>query len=99
MILPEVAFEKNSEVYKVLANKIRLQVLNNIKYEELPVEKLLKITKLTKSNLSQHLALLRHTHLVTSRREGRHIFYKIIDPRIIEPCVVLHNLRKSKALK
>lgn len=91
--LPQEAFDKNANIYKILANSKRLEILNNLKTGELGVEELLKITKLSKANLSQHLALLRHNGLVQTRREGLNIFYKIIDPRIVAPCKILHNLR------
>lgn len=91
-VLPSIAFHHNAKLYKLLANEKRLQILNNIKYRELSVEELLKITKLPKSNLSQHLALLRHSRLVHTRKQGLNVYYKIIDPDIIEPCAILHRL-------
>lgn len=91
--LPQEAYNKNANIYKILANSKRLEVLNILKTGETGVEELLKITGLSKANLSQHLALLRHSGLVQTRREGLNIFYTIVDPRIVEPCKILHNLR------
>lgn len=94
-VLPDIAFHRNARLYKLLANEKRLQILNNIKHEEKSVEELLKITKLPKANLSQHLALLRHSRIVHTRKQGLNVYYKIIDPEIIEPCVILHGLWKK----
>jgi ArsR family transcriptional regulator len=91
--LPKEAYDKNAMIYKLLANPKRLEILNILKRKETSVEELLKITKLPKANLSQHLALLRYNGLVVPRREGLKIFYKIVDPRIVEPCKILHDLR------
>src|SRR3989344_1708960 len=91
--LPQEAYDKNANIYKILANSKRLEILNILKTGETGVEGLLKITKISKANLSQHLALMRHNGLVQTRREGLNIFYKIVDPRIVEPCKILHNLR------
>ncbi len=91
--LPQEAYNKNANIYKILANPKRLEVLNILKQGEVGVDKLLKITKLSKANLSQHLALLRHNGLVQTRRDGLNIFYTIVDPRIVEPCKILHQLR------
>lgn len=93
--LPQEAYNKNAVIYKVLANPKRLEVLNILKKGEVGVDQLLKITKLSKANLSQHLALLRHNGLVSTRRAGLNIFYTIVDPRIVEPCKILHNLRSK----
>lgn len=95
-VLPKIAFERNARIYKVLANKKRLEILNTIKCKEKSVEELIKVTGLPKANLSQHLALLRHTRLVHNRKKGLNVFYKIVDPNIIEPCVILHTLWKRK---
>ena len=92
-LLPKVAYDRNAYIYKLLANSKRLEMLNLLKKSELSVERLLKITKLSKANLSQHLALLRHSGLVQTRRNGLNIYYRIVDPRIVEPCKILHNLR------
>ncbi len=94
--LPQEAFDKNAHIYKILANSKRLEILNNLKIGERGVEELLKITKLSKANLSQHLALLRHNGLVQTRRKGLNIFYRIVDPRIVAPCKILHNLRHKR---
>ncbi len=91
--LPQEAYHKNASIYKILANSKRLEVLNILKKGEAGVDELLKITKLSKANLSQHLALLRHNGLVQTRRNGLNVFYKIVDPRIVEPCKILHQLR------
>ena len=91
--LPKDAYSKNAGIYRILANPKRLEILNILKNGEFSVESLIKITKISKSNLSQHLALLRHNGLVYPRREGLNIFYRIVDPRIVEPCKILHQLR------
>jgi len=92
-ILPKEAFHKNAHIYKILANSKRLQILHLLSSGELGVDKMLKIIKIPKANLSQHLALLRHNGLVQTRREGLNVHYKIVDKRIIEPCKILHKLR------
>lgn len=94
-LLPKDAYEKNSKIYRILANPKRLEVLNILKRQETSVEKLLEITRLSKANLSQHLAVLRHSGIIIARRSGLNIFYSIVDPRIVEPCKILHNLRQK----
>lgn len=91
--LPQEAYDKNALIYKILANPKRLEILNLLKTGELGVEEILKVTGLSKANLSQHLALLRHNGLVRTRRNGLNIYYKIVDARIVSPCKILHDLR------
>lgn len=94
--LPRSAYERNAETYKILANSKRLEILNLLREQEMAVQDLVKILKISKANVSQHLALLRHEKLVTVRREGLKAYYNIVDPRIVEPCRILYQLfRKS----
>jgi DNA-binding transcriptional ArsR family regulator len=97
--LPQEAYNKNANIYKILANSKRLEILNILKSGETAVEDLLRITRISKANLSQHLALLRHNGLVHARREGLNMFYTIVDPRIVEPCKILHNLRHKQLVR
>ena len=93
---PKTTYERNAVIYKLLANPKRLEILNLLKQKELAVEELVKTLKLPKANISQHLAILRHARLVSVRRNGLNVYYKITDPKIVEPCRILHNLWKGK---
>lgn len=95
---PKETYERNAGIYKVLANPKRLEILNILKKREMPVEALAKEVDVRKANLSQHLAILRLNKLVKIRRDGRQIYYSIIDPRIVEPCRILHELWQKNAL-
>jgi ArsR family transcriptional regulator, virulence genes transcriptional regulator len=90
-------YRKNAELYKVMANAKRLEILNYIVEKEATVNELSKILGTRKSNTSQHLAYLRYVGLVTTRRQGKNVFYKITNPRIVEPCKIFNELRANKA--
>lgn len=90
--LPRSAYEKNAETYKILSNSKRLEILNLLREQEMGVQDLIETLGVPKANVSQHLALLRHAGLVTVRRDGLNAFYNIVDPRIVEPCRILHQL-------
>lgn len=95
---PKEAYVKNAAIYRILANAKRLEILNLLKTGEHSVAQLLKIVKIPKANMSQHLALLRHSGVVKTRREGLNIYYTLIEPRIVEPCDILNDLRKKKRI-
>ncbi len=94
--LPRTAYRKDAEIYKILANSKRLEILNLLREQEMSVEELIKTLGISKTNVSQHLALLRYAHLVTVRREGLKGYYNIIDPRIVESCRIIHELAIGK---
>jgi ArsR family transcriptional regulator len=54
--------------------------------------RLVEISGLGQSALSQHLALLREQALVRTRREGTSIIYSIADPKVTAILETLHRL-------
>ena len=95
-VFPKKVFQQNAEIYRVMANPTRLHILNYVREREASVSELVRILDLPKANVSQHLAVLRHLRLVRIRRAGLNIYYRISDPRIVEPCRILKDLWQQK---
>lgn len=62
---------------KLLANAKRLLVLCHLTKGDKSVGELAELVKLSHSALSQHLAKMRELGLVSARKEGKMMFYKI----------------------
>ncbi|MDG6939632.1 MAG: helix-turn-helix transcriptional regulator [Nitrososphaerota archaeon] len=77
------AYEMHAEFCKIFAHPIRLALLDSFRKGEKTVTQLQRELGARQSTLSQHLSLLRHERMVTTRKEGRKIFYKISDRRIL----------------
>ena len=75
-------YEKIAELFKIMANAKRLEILETIKDKEVTVNEISKVLGILKSNTSQHLALLRYTGIVTANRKGKNIFYSIKDKNV-----------------
>ena len=67
---------------KTLANEDRLLLLCHIASKRLNVGELEAITGIRQPTLSQQLAVLRREKAVTTRREGKNIYYQIADARL-----------------
>ncbi|PKI14302.1 ArsR/SmtB family transcription factor [Colwellia sp. 12G3] len=78
-------------ILKQLSNPYRLMVLCCLSDNELTVGDLNQRIDLSQSALSQHLAKLRESNIVTTRRESQTIFYRIGNPKIEELLRVLHE--------
>lgn len=79
-----------ARLLKVLANEHRLMVLCYLLEEDLTVSQLHeKVSSISQSALSQHLALLRAHDLVDSSKEGQNVTYSILDKRVKEVIEVL----------
>jgi DNA-binding transcriptional ArsR family regulator len=78
-------------IFKVLAHPTRIHIIETLREGELSVGIILAQVKVEPANLSQHLSVLRHSHLVVTRKDGNQVLYSLRDPVLIE---VLDAMRK-----
>ena len=88
----EKIFQMHAEVCKSMANPTRLKIMNLLREGEKSVEELRKRLKLPKANLSQHLGILRQRRIVSTRRAGLNIYYKVANPKMIKACDILREV-------
>ena len=83
-ISPKAALlEEYALIAGALSAPARLMLLEQIAQGERGVEALADKTGLTIANTSQHLQALRRAGLVTSRREGKSVIYRLSDARTL----------------
>jgi ArsR family transcriptional regulator, arsenate/arsenite/antimonite-responsive transcriptional repressor len=84
-LLPMDVTKNLVEVFKLLADETRLQVLFLLQQKrELNVRALCHLLKQSQPAVSHHLALLRVAGLIEMRRDGKHNFYRLIPQRFEE---------------
>ncbi len=88
-------FTLQEEIFKVLANQKRLEIIQLLGNQELSVSQMVSMLGLPQSNLSQHLALLRQAKVVSSRRDGQTIYYHLLDPRISQACSMIKEMLRE----
>ncbi len=76
---------------KVLANPARLLLLCHISQQEYCVSDLERMTEIRQPTLSQQLAVLREEQIVSTRREGKQIFYAIASGEALAVMQVLYQ--------
>ncbi len=81
---------------KVLANPDRLLLLCQLSQGEQRVSELESLLGIAQPTLSQQLGVLRQEGLVTTRREGKSIVYKIASPQALAVMNVLYEQYCSK---
>lgn len=81
--------EKASEFLKAMSNPFRLRILCLLLGGEMSVGDLQPAVGLSQSALSQHLAKLRATDLVETRRDKQTIYYRIDHPAVKQIIQVL----------
>jgi DNA-binding transcriptional ArsR family regulator len=77
---------------KALANEQRLHILCHLLEGPLSVGELNQRLDLSQSALSQHLALLRETGLVDTRREAQTIYYSLPDGPVVRVMALLQDI-------
>lgn len=73
-----------AEFFKTLGHPVRIRVLELLSEREHAVAEMLPEVGVEAANLSQHLALLRRTGLVATRREGSSVFYSLTTSEVAE---------------
>ncbi|BBZ64715.1 transcriptional regulator [Mycolicibacterium insubricum] len=68
-----------SDLFRMLADSTRLHLLWLLAQGESDVAALTATTGSSRTSISQHLAKLRFAGLVATRREGRHVIYRLVD--------------------
>jgi ArsR family transcriptional regulator len=77
------AARKVTALLRALANEDRLLLLCQMTKGERSVGELEADLDIRQPTLSQQLGVLRTEGLVTTRREGKRIFYSIADPKVL----------------
>lgn len=84
--------------FKVLAEPLRLQILQHLENGESSVTAITRAVNSTQPNVSKHLKILQDEGLVVKRQDGNTVYYKIEDQSIFELCdVVCNSLKKTLA--
>ena len=84
--------EAACRLMKVLSNPDRLLLLCQLSQGEMNVGELEALVGVLQPTLSQQLGVLREEGLVSTRREGKNIYYQVSDPNLLEILRVLYRL-------
>ena len=96
-------YKLHAELCKTLSNPKRLEIIDLLRNNERGVNELVKLVKISQSNISQHLLILRQNKIVITKRKGKNIYYKLAYPEMIKACdiirkILFKQLRGSKIL-
>lgn len=80
---------EQSRVFKALADETRLRILKLLEVREMCVCEVMIALDLTQPTASHHLGLLESAGFVKAKKEGKWVFYRIANPKLIKN---MHNL-------
>jgi len=90
------SYKKHAELCKVFSNPTRLEILNLLRNKEMSVTELIEKTKFSQANISQHLSIIKSKGIVTSNRRGKHIYYKLTNPKIIKAFDIIREVLSER---
>src|SRR5947207_6671907 len=82
-------------LFSALADRTRLRLINLIGDSEVCVCFLVEILKTSQPKISRHLAYLRRARVVTARREGKWMHYRLTEPPDRHAARILREVRAS----
>ncbi len=88
-----------ADVLKAVAHPIRLQIVEALEVGEMSVGEIVEALGEKQAITSQQLNIMKDKGILTSRREGARVFYRIENENVIRVlgCVYNHCQRKRKA--
>lgn len=76
--------QAKADLFRTLGHPVRVRVLELLLEGPRPVHELLADIEIEPSSLSQQLAVLRRSGLVSSRREGTSVIYTLGSPEVAD---------------
>ncbi len=73
-----------AELFRSFSDTSRVRIVSAIIGQELNTSKIAEFIGLTESAVSHHLRGLRQMRIVQARREGKEVYYSVIDPHLVE---------------
>lgn len=84
-------------LFKALADRTRLRVIHLIGDDEVCVCFFVEVLKTNQPKISRHLAYLKRAGLVSARREGKWMHYRLAEPTDIHAARIFREVREVLA--
>jgi ArsR family transcriptional regulator, lead/cadmium/zinc/bismuth-responsive transcriptional repressor len=82
-ILDEHSAAHVAELFRAFSDTSRVMILSALLNNEKNVGALAELVGISESAISHHMRGLRQMRLVTARRNGKEVYYRVDDPHII----------------
>lgn len=82
--MPVPLYQAKAEFFRMLGHPVRIRVLELLQDGPMPVRDLLASIEIERSSLSQQLAVLRRSGIVTSTREADTVVYALAGADVAE---------------
>lgn len=95
-LFKEAINEQFARIAKALANAHRFELIDLLAQGERSVEELANEVALSIASTSHHLQTLRSAHLVTTRKEGLYVYYRLSDPTVFRLVQMIRDIAEGQ---
>ncbi len=83
LTLDEPTAARVAELFRAFSDPSRVRILAAILEQEKNISTLAELVGVSESAVSHHMRGLRQMRIVRARREGKEVYYSIVDPHIV----------------
>jgi DNA-binding transcriptional ArsR family regulator len=84
--VPDELVELIARRFRVLGEPLRIKLLDRLRDGEASVNELTGALGASQQNVSKHLTVLAEAGIVGRRKEGTHVYYRIVDEGVFALC-------------
>jgi DNA-binding transcriptional ArsR family regulator len=84
--VPDDLVELIARRFRVLGEPMRIKLLDRLREGEASVNELTEALDASQQNVSKHLAVLTDVGILARRKEGTHVYYRIVDEGVFALC-------------
>jgi ArsR family transcriptional regulator len=88
--VPLQGLDRAAELFGVLSTPMRLKIIGALCDGEQNVTRLLSQIDASQPNMSRHLQVLYQAGVLSKRRAGQQVFYKIADDSVVRVCKAVY---------
>lgn len=85
-------YKLHAEMCTVFSNPTRLEILDVLRDGELTVSEITNKIKISQSNISQHLSIMKSKGILISKRKGQNIYYSLSNPKIVKAFDIIREI-------
>ena len=84
--LPDDLVELIARRFRVIGEPMRIRLLDRLRDGEATVGELSEALLASQQNISKHLAVLADVGILGRRKEGNHVYYRVVDEGVFALC-------------
>ena len=89
-------YERQARICKAFAHPGRLQILDLLGDGERSVAELQESLGISKTSISQHMAVLKSVGVMSTRREGKQVYCSLAMPEVKQACQLIRKVLQAQ---